>query len=199
MRYSQRQRKACYVWWAMSLHEIVLPVTKPETEWVRGRPLQKTGGTYTHSVVQMRVAMALQRWAEDGEHGRVAASWRFRVAPSNEMIRPLAPDVAFLSYDGLSACAPPQALQVPLGAPTVVVEVLSEDDLAEDIADKLVTYRSAGCSAFIIIDPCDETVVIHDRCGDRVFGRGEMFRHASLPSFNLDVGQLFDEANRLGG
>ena len=26
---------------AMSLHEIVLPETKPETEWVRGRALQK--------------------------------------------------------------------------------------------------------------------------------------------------------------
>jgi hypothetical protein len=28
-------------WRDMSLHEIVLPETKPETEWVRGRPLAK--------------------------------------------------------------------------------------------------------------------------------------------------------------
>jgi Uma2 family endonuclease len=183
----------------MSFHEIVLSVTKPETEWVRGRPLQKIGGTYTHSAVQMVVAMALRRWAEGGGHGRVAPSWRFRVAPPNEMVRPLAPDVAFLSYDALSACAPPQAVQVPLGTPTVVVEVLSEDDLAEDITDKLVTYRSAGCSAFIVIDPGEETVTIHDPCGEHVLGRGEMLRHAALPEFNLAVGQLFDDANRLGG
>ncbi len=36
----------------MSLHEIVLPETKPETEWVRGRALQKVSPRYRHARCQ---------------------------------------------------------------------------------------------------------------------------------------------------
>jgi hypothetical protein len=35
----------------MSLHEIVLPETKPETEWVRGRALQKVSPTLRHDAL----------------------------------------------------------------------------------------------------------------------------------------------------
>lgn len=180
----------------MSLHEIVLPITKPETEWVRGRALQKTGGTYSHSAAQMEIAMALQRWAERGRHGRVAPSWRFRVAPPGEIIRPLAPDVAFLSYEALPADAPAQVVQVPLGAPTVAVEVLSEDDLAADLADKIGTYLSAGCSALVVVDTEGETMAVHCSDGVRVLGAGDTLCHAALPGFSLDVAELFDESKR---
>jgi hypothetical protein len=45
----------------MSILEIVLPETKPETEWVRGRPLQKVSAQRTHSLLQGALTVQLNR------------------------------------------------------------------------------------------------------------------------------------------
>jgi len=69
----------------MPYHEIVvLPETKPETEWVRGRLLQKVSPQRTHSWLQGALTAELTRWA-DG-HGHVGPEWRFRVAPPRRVV-----------------------------------------------------------------------------------------------------------------
>jgi len=47
----------------MALPEIVLPETKPETEWVSGRALQKVSPTRTHGRLQLLLGAALDAWA----------------------------------------------------------------------------------------------------------------------------------------
>ena len=79
--------------------------------------------------------------------GRVGTEWRFRVAPPGEIVRPLVPDVAFLDYAALPRDAAPADFEVPLGSPTVAVEILSPDDRPRDVADKVATYLAAGSSA----------------------------------------------------
>ncbi|HTJ28718.1 MAG TPA: Uma2 family endonuclease [Candidatus Limnocylindria bacterium] len=179
----------------MALHEIVLPETTPETEWVRGRPLQKVSPTYDHARLQGLLFTALDAWADAGTLGRVATEWRFRVAPPNAIVRPLVPDVAFLSYADLPADAPREAVQVPLGAPTVAVEILSPDDRAADVADKIATYLAAGTAAVLVVDPSDETIAVHDGT-PHVRRVRETLTHAALPGFTLDVAALFARAKR---
>jgi Uma2 family endonuclease len=179
----------------MSLHEIVLPETKPETEWVRGRPLQKTGGTYRHGLLQVLLATALMEWAEEANRGRVGIEWRFRVRPPNEPARPLVPDAAYLSYDALPAGAPRDAVAVPLMAPTVAVEILSPDDRDIDVLDKVATYLAGGCRAIVIVDPDTEQVTAHDRDGEHKVA-GPTFQHPALPGFSLDLQALFERARR---
>lgn len=180
----------------MSLHEIVLPETKPETEWVRGRALQKVSPTYDHSRLQALLAIAFTPWAEDGSHGRVGTEWRFRVAPPGAVVRPLVPDVGYLSYDALPADAPRDVVQVPLGAPTVAVEILSPDDRRADVEHKIATYLAAGTAAVIVVDPHRETFAVHDRDGVRVLRAGDTLTHPALPGFSLDVEALFARAKR---
>jgi Uma2 family endonuclease len=180
----------------MSLHEIVLPETKPETEWVRGRALQKVSPTYSHAILQRLVLTALGTWADEGGHGRVGAEWRFRVAPPGKVVRPLVPDVAFLSYDALAADAPREAVEVPLGAPTLAVEILSPGDRRADIADKIATYLAAGTALVIVVDPRTATIAVHDASGTRVLRAGDVLRHDALPAFSLDVRELFARAAR---
>src|ERR1700681_1625809 len=151
----------------MSLHEIVLPETKPETEWVRGRALQKVSPTYDHAALQALLSTALRTWADDGAHGRVGPEWRFRVAPPGEVVRPLVPDIGYLSYAALPADAPRDAVQVPLAAPTVAVEILSPGDRRRDVQHKITTYLSAGTTAVILVDPRGETIAVHDIDGIR--------------------------------
>ena len=183
----------------MSIHEIVLPETKPETEWVRGRARQKVSPTYDHSALQSRLAMALLTWADDGSHGRVGTEWRFRVAPPGAVVRPLVPDVAFLAYAQLPADATRDEVQLPLGAPTVAIEILSPYDRRPDVEHKTSTYLAAGTAAVVIVDPQGATMTVHASGGVHVLRAGDVLVHPALPGFALDVGELFARARRDAG
>jgi Uma2 family endonuclease len=180
----------------MSIHEIVLPETKPETEWVRGRALQKVSPKFRHGALQGLLFAAFWDWAESGGHGRVATEWRFRIAPPGKVIRPLVPDVSYLSYAALAADAGDELVELPLGAPTIAVEVLSVGDRRADVGDKIATYLEAGTAAIVVVDPRRETIAVHDRDGVRTLSGGDTFTHAALPGFALGVGALFARAKR---
>ena len=173
--------------------EIILPPTKPESEWVRGRALQKVSPTYRHARLQILLATALGKWAEG--RGRVGTEWRFRVNPPGEAIRPLVPDVAYLSYDRVPL-ADDHAAQVPLGTPDIAIEILSPDDRKPDVRDKVATYLAAGSLLVMVVHPEQEQIVAIDRRTLKRFKRGDAFKHWSAPGFELDVSWLFDAALR---
>src|SRR5580658_4577470 len=125
----------------MSIHEIVLPETKPETEWILGRPVQKVSPFRIHARLQARLAVALWPWAEG--RGEVGCEWRFRVAPPGEIRRPLVPDLAYVSYERLQGLEG-RDLELPPFAPDVAFEILSPDDRRADVDDKIDTYLRAG-------------------------------------------------------
>ncbi|MGH7706826.1 MAG: Uma2 family endonuclease, partial [Vulcanimicrobiaceae bacterium] len=180
-------------WRGMSLHEIVLRATKPETEWVRGRARQKVSPTYSHAVLQRLFATALGDWADLGGHGRVGTEWRFRVQPPGEIVRPLVPDVAFLSYAAIPANAAAERVELPLAAPTVAVEILSPDDRAIDVNDKIAVYLRAGSALVIVVDPRSESIALHSAITRHV-RPGERLEDPALPGFTLDVAALFARA-----
>ncbi len=173
--------------------EIVLPETKPETEWVNGRALQKVSPTYRHSRLQSQFWVALNDWAED--RGRVGIEWRFRIAPPGESIRPLVPDVAYLSYDRLGA-AEEDAAQIPLATPNIAVDILSRDDRPRDVRHKVETYLRAGAEAVIVVDPKTETIRAESLDGVVTWSIGDVLVHVALPDFMLDVAAYFASAKR---
>jgi Uma2 family endonuclease len=179
----------------MSLHEIVLPQTTPETEWVRGRALQKVSPTYLHGTLQLELGSMLRAWAVNG-HGRVSSEWRFRIAPPAKVVRPLVPDLAYLSYGALPEDAPEDVIAAPLGSPTVAIEILSPDDRRADVEDKVATYLAAGTAAMIIVDPRGETIAVHDAVDVRLLRKGDTLRHTAMPGFAVDVADVFRRAKR---
>jgi Uma2 family endonuclease len=142
----------------------------------------------------MLLAFALDEWARSGDYGRVGTEWRFRIAPPGEIVRPLVPDVAYLSYDDLPRDAPTTDLDVPLGSPTVTVEVLSPEDRPRNVAHKIETYLAAGCRAVWVVDPLATTIAVHDGGGVRVWHEREVLSHRALPGFSLDIAALFERA-----
>ena len=171
--------------------EIVLPETKPETEWVRGRALQKVSPTRAHARIQGELYAALEAWA----HGRgdVGTEWRFRVAPPGEIRRPLVPDVAYLSYARSESLSDAEC-EVPALAPDVAIEILSLDDRPADVAAKIDTYVRAGASLVVVVDGGARNVVLHDRVGSRTIASPGFVRHEALPGFELDLAAFFSRA-----
>ncbi len=172
----------------MPLHEIVLPETKPETEWVRGRPLQKVSPQRDHSLLQGALVIELNRWAHG--RGEVGPEWRFRIAPPGEVRRPLVPDVSYVSNARLRDLTDEQ-LQIPPLAPDVAVEILSPDDRRVDVDDKIGVYLRAGSSLVIVVDPQRRIVELHDGTTTTHLDPSGTIQHAALPGFAYPVAELF--------
>jgi Uma2 family endonuclease len=175
----------------MSLEEIVLPITKPETEWVRGRALVKMSPTRDHARIQSHFAAALDAWSIG--RGEVGTEWRFRIAVPGEARRPLVPDVSFVDIEALRGLSHGD-IQLPGFAPTVAVEVLSRGDLSADVASKIDVYLRGGSRLVIVIDPRERTLVAHDVEKISTFLSDEVFTHPALPDFRLDLGPFFSRA-----
>ncbi|HEY1868757.1 MAG TPA: Uma2 family endonuclease [Candidatus Cybelea sp.] len=172
----------------MPIHEIVLPETKPETEWVRGRALQKMSPQRDHSRLQGALTIELTRWAKG--RGEVGPEWRFRIAPPGEVRRPLVPDVSYVSSARLRDLTD-QELQIPPLAPDVAVEILSPDDRRIDLDDKISVYLRAGSSLVIVVDPQPRIVELHDAGKTTCLDETGTIEHAALPGFAYPVAELF--------
>lgn len=173
----------------MALPDIVVPITEPETEWVRGRPLQKVSPTRSHALLQAQMLTLLHHWAAD--RGEVGPEWRFRVTPPGGPTRPLVPDVAYVAVDRLRGKTGDD-LEVPRLSPDVAVEILSPDDRRPDVDDKIATYLAAGSTVVIVVDPKRYVIELHAANDTQVFGRGEIATHAALPGLTISVCSLFD-------
>jgi Uma2 family endonuclease len=172
------------------LHEIVLPETKPETEWVRGRALQKVSPKRDHSRLQGALSAAFRQWATG--RGEAGPEWRFRIAPPGEVRRPLVPDVAYISRERLRTLTG-EDLQSPPLAPDVAVEILSPGDRRVDVDDKIVVYLRAGSSLVIVVDPKQRVVELHDPLGVAALRDNDAIEHPAIVGFYYPVADLFDE------
>jgi Uma2 family endonuclease len=177
----------------MSIHEIVLPQTKPETEWILGRAVRKVSPFRTHALVQLSVGAALRSWAKG--RGKVGSEWRFRPAPAGEIRRPLVPDIAYVS-DARLAGLEGRDLEAPPFSPDVAVEILSPDDRARNVEHKIGIYLATGASLVIVIDPRDRSVRMHDARGVRVLHGDDVITHAVLPGFSLALPAVFEDLGR---
>jgi Uma2 family endonuclease len=173
------------------LREIVLPITQPETEWIDGQAVQKVSPTYHHALLQQRIGAWLGAWVEETKLGRSGTEWRFRVAPPDDVVRPLVPDISFLSYDILPKGVAYDELQVPLAAPTVAFEILAPDDKKRNVASKIRTLLAAGTIAIAVVDPRHQTVEVHDASGSATYAPPDIVSHAALPGFSIDCTRLF--------
>lgn len=172
----------------MHVPEITLPITEPETEWVRGEALQKVSPTRSHSLLQAALAAELREWA--GSRGEVGTEWRFRVTPPGEATRPLVPDISYVAVERLRGLTGTE-LEVPRLSPDVAVEILSPDDKRINVDDKIKTYLAAGSQLVVIVDPATRSIELHDKGGRRVLERDERLSHGELPGFTLSLTELF--------
>ncbi len=174
----------------MVRREIVLPETKPETEWLRGRAVRKVSPKRTHAVLQLWLGGRLRAWARG--HGVVGSEWRFRIAPPGEDIRPLAPDLSYQSYERMRD-ATEEEWETPLIPPVAAVEIRSPGDSRADLEDKVATLLRAGTDVVIVVNPRTRTMIAWDAVTKRIFSGAETFEHPALPGFTVALAEMFAE------
>ena len=172
------------------MRSIIEHQTKPASEWIGGRVVQKVSPRERHARAQGRIAAALLAWADRSGCGRVGTEWEFRIGPPGEEVRTLVPDVAYLSYERLGYDED-DAAQAPYVAPNVAIEVISPDDRRRYVDEKICVYLASGAELVVLIDPQQHTAALHDAACVTNLGAQDIFIHSALPGFAIRIGDIF--------
>jgi len=126
---------------AVPVEEYLRTSYHPDREYVRGEVVERNVGEYFHSMLQwLIIALLDSRWHERGF--RIFPEQRIRVSDEP---RYRIPDI--------SVKALPHDVTSILVCPDLVIEILSPDDEAGDMLEKIADYQAAGIPHIWVIDP----------------------------------------------
>jgi Uma2 family endonuclease len=101
------------------------------------------------------------------------------------------PDVSFIRRERLLAHQEPEGYARI--APDLAVEVVSPNDLFEELAEKVEEYLAAGVRLVWVVDPTAQRVLVYraDGTGTILRADDELSGEDVLPGFRCRVGDLF--------
>jgi Uma2 family endonuclease len=127
-------------------------------------------------------------FVEQHQLGLAGAELGCVLSRSPDVVR--APDVAFVSAARLTTLQEERFFE---GAPDLAVEVLSPNDKASEIQEKIREYLAAGARLVWIVDPQSQTVTAYRPSGNARFYSGdqEVSGEDVLPGFSFRPSALF--------
>jgi len=165
-----------------------LNLPNKRTELVRGMLIIREPAGYQHGDVAMRLGAAIHAHAEAHDLGRVfAAETGFTLARKPDTVR--APDVAFISNERLPDPPPRGFAEM---APDLAVEVLSPDDRAGEVLDKVADWLKAGTRLVWVVDPLRANARVYRAAGsESLLGESDVLHGEDvLPGFTCAIGTL---------
>jgi Uma2 family endonuclease len=173
---------------------LALPDNGVERWLIRGELREKpmTVRNRDHSEIMALVTMFLGIWRSDQPEPRGAvvcgeAGARLRRTPESTV----GVDVAYI--DATVAARRSDDTSLIDGPPILAVEILSPNEVMEDINEKIDEYLDAGVKVVWLIDPHDRTVTIYrkDNEPELVNAKQELSGEPELPGFRVAVVKLF--------
>ena len=156
------------------------------TELVRGELVEMSPVGGKHSRIVAQLIHWLYSFVAERKLGEVGTERGFILARHPDVVR--APDVYFLSgargepTDGFFE-----------GAPDLAVEVVSPEDRASLVQEKIRQYLAAGSRLVWLVDPQSQTVTAYRPSGEaRVYsGEEQVSGEGVLPGFSFRPAELF--------
>lgn len=165
-------------------------------EVVNGRIVEPPPMSTYASLVANRLNLELGVFGRATAMGQSVVETLFRVALPDDPTRDRRPDVAFVSFESWAADRP-----VPIRGgtwhvvPDFACEVVSPNDVADDVIDKVFEYMTAGVRLVWVIFPTRRQIYAYASPVPRVFGPGESADGGDvLPGFRVAVDSLFPAA-----
>jgi Uma2 family endonuclease len=113
-----------------------------------------------HSHLMARISKLIDNWidSQPEPHGEVGCGEE-RLQLSDDPATAVGVDVAYISPE--VAAANPDDARLIVGAPVLVVEILSPSDTQEGISRKITSYLQHGVQSVWEVDPDFETVTVY--------------------------------------
>ena len=130
-----------------------LPEDGLRHELIKGEHLTMSPPGELHGAVAMNLSILLGQYIKSRNLGQMyAAETGFKLERDPDTV--LAPDIAFIRRERVGVLT--QKYRV--GAPELVVEVLSPDDRKRKVEDKTARWLGSGASVVWLVDPKQRTV-----------------------------------------
>lgn len=160
-------------------------------ELIRGRLITMSPAGSRHGKIAGKAYLKVAAHAEKHRLGETfAAETGFRLESDPDTVR--APDVAFVAKNRIPTSGLPEGY-FP-GPPDLAVEVVSPDDPAAEVQEKVETFLAAGTRLVWVLYPRTCSVVVYQLSGAaQTLRAGDMLDGEEvLPGFSIRVGELFE-------
>jgi len=162
-------------------------------ELVEGALVEVPGAGGVHAELVMNLLLLLHPFVSGRDLGRVYADGlSYIIKRGPDLVR--VPGVSFVSQGRIPAGGVPAGFW--LGAPDLAVEVVSPNDLAEDVHGKVREYLAAGTRLVWVLWPKYQAVSVHaPGAPTRELGPDDELDGGDvLPGFRVRVAALFEFA-----
>lgn len=163
-----------------------------EYEIVDGVPKEKEMAGARHGGISTRLLIRLGSYVEANRLGGVyGPDTMFQIGANDRL-----PDVSFVAATRIPATGEPEGKW--LLAPDLAVEIISPNDLFEQVLSKVREYFSAGVRQVWVISPEHRTLFLYDGPNDLVLlaEDRELVSEELLPGFRCKVSELFQQPAR---
>ena len=148
--------------------------------------------TVTHQVVAKNLLFLLEQHVRATQCGRVLGPPLDIVLGVGDARSVVQPDVLFISHERSNIVTDPEIV----GAPDLVVEVLSPSSSTRDRTLKMSLYARSGVREYWIVDPKLQCVEVHSlgARGPSVsieYRLGERLESAVVPGFEAPLSEVF--------
>lgn len=167
-----------------------LPSTEGKQELVRGKVVQMAPPGGEHASLQSELIYRLRLSAETERQGFVLGEAGFKLASDPDLVR--APDVAFVEAVRFPGGRLPAGYID--GPPDLAVEIVSPNDTATEVEEKVLEYLDAGAKRVWVVNPTTAAVTVHypDRTSRTLRGDDVLSGEDVVPGFAVRVGDLFN-------
>ena len=161
-----------------------------QLEWVNGQAEVKEMAGARHRRIGIRLSSKIHNFVEENNLGEIYGPDATFTIGKRERI----PDISFVS----AARIPPEG--DPVGpwkiAPDLAVEIVSPNDLHDEVETKISEYFAAGVQQVWLVSPQAQTVSIYDSLTQVTIlqAGNEITSPALLPGFRCPVAVLFQPA-----
>lgn len=159
-------------------------------ELVEGELIEVTPPGGVHGRIARRLSARLGDYADLHGLGETLVETGFCLERRPDTVR--GPDVSFLSAEQVPAGGLPEGFIE--GAPDLAVEIVSPNDSAAYLEEKVQDYLSHGTHLVWVIYPQTRTVIVHrpDGSAQMLGVDDELSGEDVVPGFTLQIGDLFD-------
>jgi len=163
-------------------------------EWVRGTAYPKVSSGKPHGRLQIALGVIVYSWGH--ERGHVASEVDMNVRVAADDVRRYLPDIEFTSYVTLQNAADegPEIQSVP---PDLVIEIVSPTQKRGYLDEKVRAFLVAGTAVVLVVEPDNQSIVVHRSGGKSTLRRGDRFLDPRFPGLTIDLAALFDSVSRL--
>jgi Uma2 family endonuclease len=174
----------------MSVDDLLsMPSDGNRYELVQGelRMMSPAGGR--HGRITLKLGRRIGDHVEQHDLGETyAAETGFVLQRNPDTVR--APDVAFVSKSKLVRLVD-ESGYLPV-APDLIAEVLSPNDRASDVEEKVLAWLAAGVVSVLVVDPQNKLIRDYRSVHEiRTHTEGSIDLTEVIPGFYLDVSDLF--------